>query len=421
MACRTGRKHLEAPAKGGVLALSNATNLSNVQIAETFGCAESTVRRVKTRAQEAEKENIDPYSQEAHQHRPGKGRHLKIDIRTQRRLVRHATKNKTQRHKSWAIIAKELGVVASTTAINNAFYRAGYRRCHPKRKPPLNAEQKEKRYEFVQEWIPKLRGKEHMIVYVDDTAVRVGESRGQNCVTRRKDEEWHPDCIKPKYRGYSEMMFWGCYTKEMLGPYYIFEKESEDEKKLAKEALADRNSAYLVQEQLMCEHFFAEQQKKPPSRRLKRPPKPIGRMVKRNKGLKGGIDWYRYETFAASPRLIPFKHDVIARYGHCYLVQDGAGAHTAWQLRSLFDIEGLTVLPWPGNSPDLNQIEPAWYYLKQQVSKRRFVPTNKQATKEAYEQEWESFDRGKMAKYCGQIIEKMDRVLRAKGDNNFHG
>ena len=163
----------------------------------------------------------------------------------------------------------------------------------------------------------------------------------------------------------------------------MFDKETTAEKQAAQEDLNVRNSDYLSQQQIIADHFYAEQRKKPKSRRLKRIPKPAGVLLERNKNIKSGIDQYRYQTYVLLPRLIPFIHNVIAKYSECFLVQDGAPSHNAWQQTELLDIRGLTVIPWPGNSPDLNQIEPCWYHLKRTVSKRPFRPTTKQSTIEA--------------------------------------
>lgn len=61
-----------------------------------------------------------------------------------------------------------------------------------------------------------------MVMRCDGTLVRVGESRGQIWVSRRQNEPYHPGCIHARYRGYTELMFWGCYTFEMRGSSYIF-------------------------------------------------------------------------------------------------------------------------------------------------------------------------------------------------------
>ena len=86
--------------------------------------------------------------------------------------------------------------------------------------------------------------------------------------------------------------------------------------------------------------------------------------LKRDPRGKGGVDWYRYHYEVILPKLVPFIEATIAEYGEAFLVQDGASPHASWQHEGVFDIQGLTVLPHPANSPNLNQIEPCWYPLK---------------------------------------------------------
>lgn len=155
----------------------------------------------------------------------------------------------------------------------------------------------------------------------------------------------------------------------MKDPSYMFSKETAAERDQAREDLAQRNAHIDAQQQIVREHFLAEQAKKPKSKRPKRVPKVQGVRYDRNKNSKGGIDWYRYQTYVLLPRLIPFIKDMIAKYGECFLVQDRASAYNAWQQNELLEIQGLTVLPWPDNSPDLNQIKPCWYHLKRYISK----------------------------------------------------
>ena len=136
-----------------------------------------------------------------------------------------------------------------------------------------------------------------------------------------------------------------------------------------------------------------------------------GVRYERNKNSRGGIDWYRYQTYTLLPRLIPFINETIERYDECFLVQDGAPAHNAWQQNELLEIQGLTVLPWPGNSPDLNQIEPCWYHLKQYISKQPYPPTTKQSAIEAWDVAWRDLEQGRIGRWCEKMRARMERVM----------
>ena len=285
-----GAKDLSQAKRRALIEISKHSNISNRQLAKGYGCNRQTVANIVKRAGEAEKENINPLSSLAHQRRPQSGRPYAINERQQRQLTRHATKNRFQRRKPWIRIARELGVMASAGAINSAFLRAGYGRYPPRHKPLLSAEMKKERLQFVTEWEPKLKGKEHLIIYTDETSVRVGESRGQIWVTRTPEEAYHKDCVDVRYRGYTELMFWAAYTSELKGPYYMFGKETTIEKEAAKEDLAQRNADINAQQQIVREQFLTKQQKKPKIRRLKRIPKVQGVRYEQNKNSRGGIN-----------------------------------------------------------------------------------------------------------------------------------
>ena len=102
-------------------------------------------------------------------------------------------------------------------------------------------------------------------------------------------------------------------------------------------------------------------------------------------------------------------------------MQDGAPAYNAWQQNELLEIQGLTVLPWPGNSPDLNQIEPCWYHLKQYISKQPYSPTTKHLAIEAWDAAWRDLEQERIDRWCGKMPIRMERVRVNEGNNNFHG
>lgn len=152
----------------------------------------------------------------------------------------------------------------------------------------------------------------------------------------------------------------------------IFDEETQEEKETAQANITTRNSPYqaaLLQEQA---RLADENSRRPKSRHLKCPRKPNEPRYKRGDRSRGGIDWYRYQE------QVPFIKKIIRTYGHCYLVQDRAPAHNAWPQSEYLNIQRLTILPWPSNSPDLNQIKPCWYHLKRQVTTVPFRQSNKE-------------------------------------------
>ena len=50
--------------------------------------------------------------------------------------------------------------------------------------------------------------------------------------------------------------------------------------------------------------------------------------------------------------------------------QDLAPCHRAKKVQQVFRDNGVVVLDWPGNSPDLNPIENLWAIIKQKSRKR---------------------------------------------------
>ena len=67
--------------RGALIELKKENNILNRQVARKYGCGKSIVAKILKRAGEAEKENIDSLSSEAHQRRPQSRRPLAINER----------------------------------------------------------------------------------------------------------------------------------------------------------------------------------------------------------------------------------------------------------------------------------------------------------------------------------------------------
>jgi transposase len=88
--------------------------------------------------------------------------------------------------------------------------------------------------------------------------------------------------------------------------------------------------------------------------------------------------------------------------------QDNASCHTAKHTRAFFSEVGLTVLPWPANSPDLNPIENIWSVLKQRVEKHA-VKTKDDLIR-VVKAEWSSLDMDLIRRTIYSMKNRIEQV-----------
>jgi transposase len=95
--------------------------------------------------------------------------------------------------------------------------------------------------------------------------------------------------------------------------------------------------------------------------------------------------------------------------------QDNDPKHTSRIAQRWFEGNGVEVLNWPAQSPDLNPIEHLWQHLKQQLSAYKTEPGSMYELWERVETEWNKIP----TQLCIDLITSMPRrvaaVLKAKG------
>lgn len=69
---------------------------------------------------------------------------------------------------------------------------------------------------------------------------------------------------------------------------------------------------------------------------------------------------------------------------------------------------------WPGNSPDLNMIEQAWFYLKRLTTRSKGLTSRAEAI-DAWEKAWEELEQARIDAWIEKIVDRIQTVIELKG------
>ncbi|KAF8642965.1 hypothetical protein AX16_009295 [Volvariella volvacea WC 439] len=92
----------------------------------------------------------------------------------------------------------------------------------------------------------------------------------------------------------------------------------------------------------------------------------LGRLVR----IEGNMNRFLYVEILDDDLLGSLK-DLKIKKKDIYFQQDNDPKHTSGHAQDFFNAQGLDVLSWPPNSPDMNIIEHVWDYLDRRVRTRR--------------------------------------------------
>ena len=80
------------------------------------------------------------------------------------------------------------------------------------------------------------------VIWSDKTSIILNYRRGRYRIWRTADKRFVKSCIRNRWKGYSEFMFWGCFSYDKKGPYYIWQLETAAERKKAQDAIDKLNT-----------------------------------------------------------------------------------------------------------------------------------------------------------------------------------
>jgi transposase len=113
--------------------------------------------------------------------------------------------------------------------------------------------------------------------------------------------------------------------------------------------------------------------------------------------LQGTVDFYGMD-----------REDLIFQ-------QDNDPKHTSKRAQNWFKDNGIKVLDWPAQSPDLNPIEHLWSHLKFHLAAYPTAPSSMEELWRRVEAEWEKIPKEECLKLINSMPRRVAALLKAKG------
>jgi transposase len=196
------------------------------QIEATLGVSKSTLYRYQ---RTAIKRGYDPqacpkilleYVTDA----PRSSRPTKVTPAIEDEIITAISKNSTTR----TLTGQDIGLQVSLSprTIRRVLKRKGYRKVKLTVKLGLTTAMMEARLQFALRYQHWTLEDWKAIIWSDETSVvlghrRGGHRRGGHRVWRTAKERYDIHVKRTRWKGHSEFMFWGCFTYDKKGPFYI--------------------------------------------------------------------------------------------------------------------------------------------------------------------------------------------------------
>jgi hypothetical protein len=347
------------------------------------------------------------------------GRPVEITDEVKAGLIANVVRDRAGREKSSDILAYEAGV--STTSALSILQDFGLNSVKVSRKPGLTKAQRAARLQWCldhQHWTLEEWKK---VIWTDETAVLLGHRRGSTRVWRSVHEIYDPTVVRPRWKGFSEFMFWGCFSYDYKGPCHIYETETAVMKTKATKWLEQENASReeLGKAEWELEYSLrrVNLRRQPAGRQaVWRFTEKTGKLIRKG---KGGVDFYRYCEEVVKPKLIPFARECSRKEDTQFIIQqDNAPAHIHHYTSRVFQKSNISQMIWPANSPDLNAIEKSWPWLKRTTTVRGCPPSKKKLAK-TWNKHWDDIDQNQIRKWIEAIPHHIQEIIRLEGGNEY--
>ncbi|RYC54361.1 hypothetical protein CHU98_g11851 [Xylaria longipes] len=332
----------EPATRAQALALKISGHL-NKEIQRITGITISSINRILSRAIERGLDLNKPVILDIHvADAPRSGRPSKQTEEVQNQVLIKVRRDRYSREKSCALIAAELGGQVSAMTVWRILRTAGLKKTKPTRKPGLTKGMKSEQLAWCEAHKDWTLDDWKRVVWSDETSVVLGHRRGGYKVWRTPEERYLKSTTRERWKGYSEFMFWGCFSYDRKGPCHVWKPETAAARKTADKELEDMNEEL---EPIMKAEWELNTPMQKLGLRNKPGPKPEWKWNAKNgklvRGKGNGIDWWRYQQEVLVPKMIPFAKSL----GPDTLVQEDKAPSHAHEAQSVvFSSLGKTYL-----------------------------------------------------------------------------
>jgi hypothetical protein len=337
----------------------------------------------------------------------------------QEKVLKLVSKDRATREYSAQYIGYKTKI--SETSVLRIMKMNRVRKCKRTSKPGLTDDMREARLQFALRYKDWTIEQWKAVIWSDETSVVLGQRRGAQRVWRMPSEVYHPDVLRRRWKGFSDFMFWGCFSYDRKGPCHIWRKETDAEKLAAQKEIDQWNSdneARLKEEwEIANDLRRTNLQRNPGGRKPKwNFTEETGKRVRKAKA--GGIDWYRYGKEILKAKLLPFAKECLKHNPDTIVQEDKAPAHVHKSQSGIFNFWKVQRLLWPGNSPDLNMIEPCWPWMKRRTTSRG-APSCSYLMKRSWLKAWKELPQTKIQAWIERIPRHIQEIIRLEGGNEY--
>jgi transposase len=133
---------------------------------------------------------------------------------------------------------------------------------------------------------------------------------------------------------------------------------------------------------------------------------------------RGGINWYNYQKKILIAKLLPFAKECLKERPGTIVQEDNAPAYASRYQQEVYDLWEIQKMFWPSNSPDLNAIEPTWFWIKRETTKRGPI-TSEKVLREVWIKCWKELSQERIQAWIERVYYHIQEVINCNGDNLY--